>query len=241
VNEVNGMSRVSAGEFIRACRLERQLTMTALAGRCDMRLERISALERGTRPLHAMRDVSAVAAALRVSPFLLALLTAGVARDVEVRAAVGGAYVRPSYAVSIGPVPRTFGDEMYAARKFRGVTLAFLVGRVRVSGAELSRVERGVSAPSVRVAMDVADALDMPCRGLVMAAVRDQLRREQACLPAPASRPRVLVRPALQQARASMPMPAVAEMPGEFGSWSQHSDRAGQPTALIEGAVTCWI
>ncbi|WP_432847250.1 helix-turn-helix transcriptional regulator [Amycolatopsis sp. CA-161197] len=225
MNEVTSVSSLSAGEFIRGCRLERGLTMTALGSRCGMRRERVSALERDARPLHAMRDVVGMAAALRVSPFLLALLTAGVARDAEVRAAVGGAYVRPSYSVSIGPMPRTFGDEMYAARKFRGVTLAFLVGRTRVSAAELSRVERGASAPSIRVVTDVAGALDMPCRGLVMAAVRDQLRREQGCLPAPlAGRPRVLVRPALQQARASVPMPDLAELSGEF-----------------DAAVTCWI
>lgn len=58
-------------------------------------------------------------------------------------------------------IPRDLGAEIRAAREDAGVTLRDLGRALGLSAGFLSRLERGLRAPSATVALDLIDVLDL--------------------------------------------------------------------------------
>lgn len=66
------------------------------------------------------------------------------------------------------PVAKIFGDAVRRERKDQGLTLEQLGARFgRPDGKYLGEVERGFHAPTITMAKQIADALDLPLATLV--------------------------------------------------------------------------
>ena len=71
------------------------------------------------------------------------------------------------------PPPQLFAREVRAARKARGWTLAELSTAVGLDKGYLSKVERGLKAPSVSTVLNLARVLEAPVAQLFGEAVDD--------------------------------------------------------------------
>lgn len=66
------------------------------------------------------------------------------------------------------PVAKVFGDAVRRERKERGLTLEQLGERFgRPDGKYLGEIERGFHSPTITMAKQIADALEMPLSSLV--------------------------------------------------------------------------
>ena len=166
--------RKGFGARLRELRTEAGLTLTKLAGRCNIDFTYLSKIESSALPPPSEKVILQLAAALNADKDELLILAGKIPADIAeiLKSREALELLRSGrFKKTGGQISQSFGQRLRDLRQKLGLTLKELEARANVNYTYLSKIENGIlPPPSEKVVIQLAEALNVEREELLLLA-----------------------------------------------------------------------